>query len=845
MNRNIIAFITFITMTCVLLLNAHGDNVNEPWSGFYFDNADLTVETTLLGGPLEYDGDVVFLENELWYTWLEFVPGKGDVIWTGVRVGSNWKNKQCVISENGEYSLPTLTADTNGQLWLSYESRHGNQWDIWLVRLEDGIPVTDPVKVSTGSGTDINHKTAVTEEGVWIVWQSDRGGRFEIVARVFNNDFVGKLQIVSDNSGGNWHPSITSDMNGNIYIVWDWYDGNAFNVNLRVFRAGNWEETFAVTNSPAFEGRADIVSDHQNRIWVVWEEGGQNWGKPFRGINMQDHKGPLHRFRLIRMALLSLDGSLQIMEDQLPMPSVDMARKRNGLPPGVEKTGVFYERSRFCVDSLGRLWVFYRHYYAPGYRLFAEEGWGIYARCYTDDGWSKLMQMEIRQGDGMQRLELTSNDTGGISAVWSTGRTTRFPNNRPRGLVSAQVDTNGWSAIELPLKRVDRKEIRKKTMLDRNSKSVKIGGKTYHLFYGDLHRHTDFSLCCVTFDGTLDDAYRYAIEVAKLDFLGITDHTHDIAQGDPLSQLWWRNRKAVYRHQLIDGEEMRFIPFYAYEWSRQRDNIADYNVISLRGDMLRPFTLPLQQFWSELGNDTITIPHQPFRRDTWQYQDDKLRPLAEIFQGGRDNSTEKSVHQGLQKGYHLGFIASSDHISTSASYAGVWAENSSRESIFRALQARRTFAATDKIWLMFKSDTHCMGEITTPENESQLSLKVLGTAPIQSINLIVDGETYKTWSPNNESVEIDINLGLSSKRYAYFHLIQTDGNEAWSSPIWFDGDGEGDTDSDGIDDFNDNCPENCNTQQLDFDNDTIGDVCDPEPGRGCEGCGATQCEQEC
>jgi hypothetical protein len=52
-----------------------------------------------------------------------------------------------------------------------------------------------------------------------------------------------------------------------------------------------------------------------------------------------------------------------------------------------------------------------------------------------------------------------------------------------------------------------------------------------------------------------------------------------------------------------------------------------------------------------------------------------------------------------------------------------------------------------------------------------------------------------------------------------------------------------DLDSDGILNSEDNCPDKCNTQQLDFDNDTIGDVCDPEPG--CGGCGATQCEVEC
>ena len=52
-----------------------------------------------------------------------------------------------------------------------------------------------------------------------------------------------------------------------------------------------------------------------------------------------------------------------------------------------------------------------------------------------------------------------------------------------------------------------------------------------------------------------------------------------------------------------------------------------------------------------------------------------------------------------------------------------------------------------------------------------------------------------------------------------------------------------DTDSDGILDNVDNCPYNCNPQQIDADGDGIGDVCDTVPG--CGGCGQTQCEQEC
>jgi hypothetical protein len=54
-----------------------------------------------------------------------------------------------------------------------------------------------------------------------------------------------------------------------------------------------------------------------------------------------------------------------------------------------------------------------------------------------------------------------------------------------------------------------------------------------------------------------------------------------------------------------------------------------------------------------------------------------------------------------------------------------------------------------------------------------------------------------------------------------------------------------DTDEDSIPDTVDNCPDNCNTQQLDADEDGIGDVCDTEDD-GCDGCGnGTICEQEC
>jgi len=51
------------------------------------------------------------------------------------------------------------------------------------------------------------------------------------------------------------------------------------------------------------------------------------------------------------------------------------------------------------------------------------------------------------------------------------------------------------------------------------------------------------------------------------------------------------------------------------------------------------------------------------------------------------------------------------------------------------------------------------------------------------------------------------------------------------------------SDNDDIPDTEDNCPNTCINQQLDADEDGVGDVCDMAPG--CGVCSGIECGQEC
>ncbi len=767
---------------------------------FVYDKADQIIEAGMLKGNDNYDPSVVSVDGKVWLAWLEFTAGKGDTLWVGKRNGDAWAVKEPVDLKIDvpapKLAKPTLTVDAAGSLWLTVEALNADeQWDVFLCQRRGAREYTVPQRISIGKANDIHHAVSPDpKEGLWVAWQSDRNGQFDIVARHVGTKASATLEapiVISDTARNEWHPSISVGHGGKVYIAWDAYDGDVYNVWVRRLVEGTWEAPIAVASGSTFQGRPQVASNGDGQAWIVWEEGAERWGKPHRGMahrnqKLSDTDGPLHRFRTLHVGLIGSDGVVHNLKTPLPTPSFAQAEKRDDARKNSVKIGVFYERALLLTDTHNRPWILYRHYYCPqtsyahGMKSHVEAGWKIYARCMEADSWSQLYAFTIGQRDGLQRLSMASTPDG-LVAAWATGRTDRRNDAQERGLALA---TLAHPVGNKPAPKLVRNTAAtpKEALRATPPRSATVGGKTYQLFYGDLHRHTDLSLCFPYFDGSLNDAYRYAMDVAELDFLGITDHTRDIHKGDVLSQLWWRCTKEVTRHRLTN----KFYPFFSYERSH---GATDHNVISLRDDMLRNYPLPLQKFWAEITDgNTFTMPHNPIIGKIWDYHDDALRPLIEVYQGYRDGHILNGANAGLKKGYHLGFIASSDHVSTSASYACVWSEKGGNEPLFRAMQARRTFGATSKIRLVFRSGDHWMGERMTAKVMPVCEIEIDGTAAINVIDFWQDGKLVKTvtpekasssyrgsWTPDGE---------LTGEHYVYIHVKQTDGNQAWSSPLW-------------------------------------------------------------
>lgn len=84
----------------------------------------------------------------------------------------------------------------------------------------------------------------------------------------------------------------------------------------------------------------------------------------------------------------------------------------------------------------------------------------------------------------------------------------------------------------------------------------------YRVVWGDVHGHTSRS----DGKGTLDDYFAYARDVAKLDFVIVTDH--DFGNGPPwrLPKEAWQLTQEEADAYTVDG---RFVAIAGYEWTSQ------------------------------------------------------------------------------------------------------------------------------------------------------------------------------------------------------------------------------------------------------------------------------------
>jgi hypothetical protein len=348
-------------------------------------------------------------------------------------------------------------------------------------------------------------------------------------------------------------------------------------------------------------------------------------------------------------------------------------------------------------------------------------------------------------------------------------------------------------------------------------------------FWGDPHCHSQLS------DGAAssEEHYRYARDVALLDFAAVTDH------GPRSPEVWEETCRWADRFDRVG----RFVTLLGHERTFT-DNVGGtchVNYYYLTRHSLADVPEPLGGRKSpELvaglrARRGILVPHHTaYAIDHMGLSDWGLfadGPLctcevysthgsSESFIGPRPilgRRPGSSYQDALARGYRLGAIAGSDHHgvqcgsllrlqdfpknSTDAHMAlrggltAVRATRLSRAGLFAAIAGRRTYATTgDRILLGFRVSGCPMGSVVQRSRPGprRLQLLVAGTAPLAQVEVLRNNEVLASFEPGTftfRATVTDKKAGRNPVEWYYLRIRQDDGEMAWSSPIWFEGKG--------------------------------------------------------
>ncbi|MFO7941424.1 MAG: DUF3604 domain-containing protein, partial [Bacillota bacterium] len=280
--------------------------------------------------------------------------------------------------------------------------------------------------------------------------------------------------------------------------------------------------------------------------------------------------------------------------------------------------------------------------------------------------------------------------------------------------------------------------------------------REYSLFWTDLHGQTDSTVGT----GSVQEYFSFARAVGFVDASTHQGNDFQITSED------WEEIVRGTRDFHAPGE---FVTFLGYEWSGTTPGGGDHNVIYFSDDEpIRRSShwqipdaadedmdcYPINNLYEALRNrEALIIPHIGGRRANPDFHDPDLEPVIEICSvHGR---FEWFLQEALERGYRVGVIgAGDDHTGrpgasygTSASFgvrgglAGILAKSLTREGIWEALRARRTYATTgERIILSVTSEGHHMGEEFCTARDPEIKVDVRGTGPLQSVQVVRGSE---------------------------------------------------------------------------------------------------------
>lgn len=781
--------------------------------------------------------------------WTEWVPERGEQVRAALGAQVDDGASSVVSGELADVYRPTAAITSGGVAWVLFGRRDDGDVAVWGTRWT-GERWSAPEPVTEGGHPAFNQEVvALPDGGLEVCWQARHGDRFAICARRWTpvGGWGDTVRVSSGVEANVWDPTVAAHDDGATAYAWSEYADGAYRVVVRRRSAdGELGEPQDLTSGSDYALHPHLAVTRDQQLWCAFDlitvvgHGGSGPTKLRADADVGADPSVVEGMRpgsenVPPELLPDVSASIRVVavtdHGVLEAPG-ELAPTLDVVPAGLPKLVATDDGGLVVAYRVHRRLPLMTYYWEVAAQALGPGGWLPPTTFSGTDGTLEEVSASAAP-DGQvviaaqtdERLQVALDWTEGFggrecpylhehhgSVVWHgvhgigtvvLGRTASAGEARAPSQARART-----SRVHAGARDDARRWAESATAGTRRERyAVTTGDRTYQLYWGDLHRHSLVSRCTAGDEPSLEDFYRYAWDVCEYDFWAVTDHSENSSD-----HQWWSIQKIADLFHIED----RFVPLYGFEWTSA--DTGHQNVIF--GDVARgaPIfsafaegTTDPAGLWEQMAQHpdfpAITIPHHPGSAmvyNDWDYHHPDYSRLVEIFQACRGNyealgafrqysdATKEGtfVLDGLQRGHRFGFIASSDH-GHGASYVGALAESLDRGSIFEALHARRTFAATTRDVLVdLRLGEALMGEAVVLDGPVELTVHAEGYTDLARVDVLRDGRVVHATEPGHDvpdgevSVPVRVEWGGSDRTTSWDGTLEVSGGRVVRTPFW-------------------------------------------------------------
>ncbi len=528
------------------------------------------------------------------------------------------------------------------------------------------------------------------------------------------------------------------------------------------------------------DGVASVILEHRGRSVLVWRARGMAAAPAIAETSdgawvawhtdVREDTGLADVAKWIVVRFVDQEGG--VWEPAPPM------RDRDRDLCGEEQS---FEFPTLVVGADGALGLFGRGSHNFWRQDLCAEGWSA-RQPLSDGSWGSRGRRVAVATLPHGRVVIARRDRRGIEVD-----TLKAPRGGPPPLVRAPTSLEGTRPP--PMRR------------DRSRDPARAHG--LRTFFGDIQQHSAHSDGI----GSAEEVYLRARWRYDDDFVALTDHESFLGKRTGPGE--WE-----YLQQVADAHDDpgSFVTLLAYEWTGKRypgpghkcvylprrgmpivsrDEAAEGREAVARIKAAGGIASPHHIGWT--GCDEAG--HDPEGQPVWEIcschgcYEHADHPL-----GMRGEHAHQLADVMLRKGLRFGFTASSDshgllwHHGESrkrdpyrTGLTAVQCAELTRDAVFEALRNRRCYATSGaKILLDVMVNGRPMGsEIDAPSME--VEAHAVGEGPVARIDFVTEAGVAASFDGNGDELRV---RGTVRGRYVYVRVVQTDGEMAWSSPVF-------------------------------------------------------------